>query len=86
MSLFLRFTDDECEEMFRAANIQDNGDFDYLAFTKTIKHGSKDEWTETLLVHPAVEVFEKLQAPVKTLVCNDLTEYFVYFIFIVWFM
>lgn len=38
-----RFTDDECEEMFRLANADDDGNFNYLDFVKTIKHGAKDD-------------------------------------------
>ena len=39
----LRFTEDECEEMFRLANADDDGNFNYLEFVKTIKHGAKDD-------------------------------------------
>lgn len=38
-----RFTEDECEEMFRLANADDDGNFNYLDFVKTIKHGAKDD-------------------------------------------
>lgn len=38
-----RFTDDECDEMFRLANADDDGNFNYLEFVKTIKHGAKDD-------------------------------------------
>ena len=38
-----RFNDDECDEMFRLANADDDGNFNYLEFVKTIKHGAKDD-------------------------------------------
>ncbi|PFX32361.1 myosin regulatory light polypeptide 9-like [Stylophora pistillata] len=38
-----RFTDDECDEMFRLANADDDGNFNYLDLVKTIKHGAKDD-------------------------------------------
>lgn len=38
-----RFNDDECDEMFRLANADDEGNFNYLEFVKTIKHGAKDD-------------------------------------------
>jgi len=38
-----RFTDEEVDEMFRGAPIDNNGMFDYNAFVRLIKHGSKDE-------------------------------------------
>lgn len=38
-----RFTEDEVDEMFRGAPIDSNGMFDYNAFVRLIKHGSKDE-------------------------------------------
>lgn len=38
-----RFNDDECDEMFRLANADDEGNFNYLEFVKTIKHGPKDD-------------------------------------------
>jgi len=37
-----RFTDDQVDEMFREAPIQKN-DFDYLEFTRILKHGAKEE-------------------------------------------
>lgn len=38
-----RFTEDECDEMFHCANADDDGNFNYVEFTKTIKHGEKDD-------------------------------------------
>jgi len=38
-----RFTDEEVDEMFRGAPIDADGNFDYNAFVRLIKHGSKDE-------------------------------------------
>ena len=43
VTLSLRFSDDECDEMFRLANADDDGNFNYLDFVKTIKHGAKDD-------------------------------------------
>jgi len=37
-----RFTDDQVDEMFREAPISKN-DFDYLEFTRILKHGAKEE-------------------------------------------
>lgn len=38
-----RFTDDEVDQMFRGAPIDSQGRFDYVAFTRILKHGTKDE-------------------------------------------
>lgn len=43
MKLGDRFTEDECDEMFHHANVDDDGNFNYLEFTKIIKHGEKDD-------------------------------------------
>lgn len=43
MKLGDRFTEDECDEMFHCANADDDGNFNYVEFTKTIKHGEKDD-------------------------------------------
>jgi len=37
-----RYTDDQVDEMFREAPINNN-DFDYLEFTRILKHGAKEE-------------------------------------------
>jgi len=37
-----RFTDEQVDEMFREAPIHKN-DFDYLEFTRILKHGAKEE-------------------------------------------
>lgn len=37
-----RYTDDQVDEMFREAPIHNN-DFDYLEFTRILKHGAKEE-------------------------------------------
>ena len=37
-----RFSEDEVDEMFREAPIR-KGNFDYLEFTRILKHGKKDE-------------------------------------------
>lgn len=42
-SFFPRFTEEECDEMFHFANADDDGNFNYLEFTKTIKHGEQDD-------------------------------------------
>jgi len=38
-----RFTKEEVEEMFNEQECDDAGNFDYLEFTRLIKHGPKDE-------------------------------------------
>ncbi|XP_065883346.1 myosin regulatory light polypeptide 9-like [Dysidea avara] len=38
-----RFTDEEVDQMFRGAPIDSQGRFDYVAFTRILKHGTKDE-------------------------------------------
>ncbi|XP_058973762.2 myosin regulatory light polypeptide 9-like [Pocillopora verrucosa] len=43
MKLGDRFTEDECDEMFTHANVDDDGNFNYNEFTKIIKHGEKDD-------------------------------------------
>ena len=37
-----RFTDEECEELLRDAPIK-NGSFDYVEFTRILKHGRKED-------------------------------------------
>ena len=37
-----RFTDDDVDEMFREAPIK-NGMFDYVEFTRILKHGAKEK-------------------------------------------
>jgi Ca2+-binding EF-hand superfamily protein len=37
-----RFTDEEVDEMYREAPIK-NGQFDYVEFTRILKHGKKDD-------------------------------------------
>ena len=39
---FFRFTDDDVDEMFREAPIK-NGMFDYVEFTRILKHGAKEK-------------------------------------------
>jgi Ca2+-binding EF-hand superfamily protein len=34
---------EEVEMMYRGAPIDKRGNFDYVAFTKVLKHGTKDE-------------------------------------------
>ena len=38
-----RFTDAEVDQMLRGSPIDNNGNFDYVAFTRILKHGTKDE-------------------------------------------
>jgi len=38
-----RFTDAEVDQMLRGAPVDSNGNFDYVAFTRILKHGTKDE-------------------------------------------
>ncbi|KAJ8268620.1 hypothetical protein COCON_G00137920 [Conger conger] len=37
-----RFTDEEVDELFREAPIDKKGNFNYVAFTRILKHGAKD--------------------------------------------
>ena len=37
-----RFTDEECEELLRDAPLK-NGSFDFVEFTRILKHGRKEE-------------------------------------------
>jgi myosin regulatory light chain 12 len=37
-----RFTDEQVDELFRDAPIK-NGQFDYVEFTRMLKHGTKDK-------------------------------------------
>lgn len=38
-----RFTEEQVDEMFRDAPIDGKGDFNYVEFTKILKHGTKDK-------------------------------------------
>jgi len=38
-----RFTDEDIDEMYREAPIDKNGMFNYLEFTRILKHGAKDK-------------------------------------------
>ncbi|XP_064483637.1 myosin regulatory light chain sqh [Ornithodoros turicata] len=38
-----RFSDEDVDEMYREAPIDKNGMFDYLEFTRILKHGAKDK-------------------------------------------
>ena len=38
-----RFTDAEVDQMLRGAPLDSAGNFDYVAFTRILKHGTKDE-------------------------------------------
>ena len=42
--LFNRFTDTEIDEMLHGAPVDSKGLFDYVKFTKIIKHGKDDDW------------------------------------------
>ena len=37
-----RFTDDQVDQLFHDAPISSTGDFNYVEFTKQLKHGKKD--------------------------------------------
>lgn len=50
MTMGDRFTEDEVDEMFRDAPIDSEGKFDYPAFTRILKHGTKDEWRLFIVV------------------------------------
>ena len=41
--IVFRFTQEECDEMFAGAPVDDKGMFNYIEFTRIIKHGSKEE-------------------------------------------
>lgn len=43
MAMGDRFTEAECDEMFHGAPVDDKGNFNYIEFTRIIKHGSKEE-------------------------------------------
>ncbi|XP_065177155.1 myosin regulatory light polypeptide 9-like [Sycon ciliatum] len=43
MTMGDRFTEDEVDDMFRSAPIDSSGNFDYVAFTRVLKHGRKDD-------------------------------------------
>lgn len=38
-----RFTDEEVDELFREAPVDKKGNFNYVAFTRILKHGAKDK-------------------------------------------
>ncbi len=38
-----RFTDEEVDELFREAPIDKKNNFNYVEFTRILKHGAKDE-------------------------------------------
>ena len=38
-----RFTDAEVDQMFRGSPVDNSGNFDYITFTRILKHGTKDE-------------------------------------------
>lgn len=42
-SLHFRFTDEEIDDMMQGAPVNSKGDFDYVKFTKILKHGTKDD-------------------------------------------
>jgi len=43
MTMGERFSEEECDEMLRGAPVDDNGRFDYIKFTRILKHGTKDD-------------------------------------------
>ena len=43
MTMGDQFTEEEVDELFRGAPINAQGDFDYLEFTRILKHGTKDK-------------------------------------------
>lgn len=38
-----RFSDEDVDEMYREAPIRTGGLFDYVEFTRILKHGAKDK-------------------------------------------
>lgn len=38
-----RFTDEEVDELYREAPIDKKGNFNYIEFTRILKHGAKDK-------------------------------------------
>jgi len=43
MTMGDRFTETECDDMFHGAPVDTKGNFNYVEFTRIIKHGSKEE-------------------------------------------
>lgn len=43
MSMGERFTEEECDEMFNEAIVDNKGSFNYLEYVRLIKHGPKEE-------------------------------------------
>merc|ERR1712215_623404 len=43
MAMGERFTAEEVDEIFNEQDVDDNGDFDYIEFTRLIKHGPREE-------------------------------------------
>ena len=43
MTMGDQFTEEEVDELFRGAPINTQGGFDYLEFTRILKHGTKDK-------------------------------------------
>jgi len=43
MTMGDRFTEEEVDELFRGAPISGGGDFNYIEFTRILKHGTKDK-------------------------------------------
>jgi len=41
--LLCRFTEEEVDEMLRGAPVDGNGNFNYVEFTRILKHGTKEE-------------------------------------------
>ena len=64
-----RFTDEEVDEMYREAPIK-NGMFDYLEFTRILKHGAKEKdeaWTSANLLFYTLIFFDKMDF-IRTLI------------------
>ena len=53
-SLGDRFSHEEVDDMYKEAPIRTGGLFDYVEFTRILKHGAKDpdEWHPTQRPHP----------------------------------
>merc|ERR1712221_24353 len=50
MTMGERFTKEEVEEMFNEQALDDAGNFDYLEFTRLIKHGPKERRSMNIIL------------------------------------
>lgn len=62
MTMGERWTDDMVDDLFHGAPIQ-NGLFDYMEFTRTLKHGSRDKEDDQVPSLPLEELAFNPNAP-----------------------